>query len=455
MKLHEPFQFPIVVVRDWQLITRPFSVDIPEGHRDVLRASEWLAQTITTKMQGRVSELEIVIKGFKAPSQLLEAKRILREVLDLNVTNFLSPELRQLDKIVLGAPESESIASTPWLFLVADIVMDMSGILSFGSSPSQFPSLLAYEAGQKRPHSKIASDADPNAVFRLQYSSLIIHTKNRGTGKFHEDDILLNDIHEAQYEESPLFAQVFYTQLQRKRHVSQEMNLFLKSTVLQKVPHEKIIRDSYLIFESPLSDELPHQAPEIPVPWSLSFDEWLHLQLCATSGDPKEFGEKEFKILVYDRLVKRYELPHYASRGHRLSKTSSESWPLSMVVGFEDNHSSYRPKSDWRMENEHGFICLTIEVDSFRDDWQRLRLQAAFLVRFANLYLRANKREPNFVLLAIFLHRDGMVTSCTFFEEKGSVFYLKKEYDLKDNTLILKTFIWRYSSTTNFSGAYP
>ena len=112
-------------------------------------------------------------------------------------------------------------------------------------------------------------------------------------------------------------------------------------------------------------------------------------------------------------------------------------WPLNVIVTCEDDQSvegprrneelhKYRPRSDFLVLNSESTLPrLLVEVNSTSTptngcppDLVRMLVTGAFIVRFANEFVRGYKEQKNFVLCSIFVWDDGNVTRYTLFQLK-------------------------------------
>jgi hypothetical protein len=116
---------------------------------------------------------------------------------------------------------------------------------------------------------------------------------------------------------------------------------------------------------------------------------------------------------------------------YRLCRNSD--WPLEVILKCEDHQlgkgsqrdeelRKYRPRSNFFISNST-LPRLFVEVNSTEayscpPDLVRMLITGAFIVRFANKFVRAFQEQKNFVLCTIFVWDDGRATRHTLFQLK-------------------------------------
>ncbi|KAH9007816.1 hypothetical protein EDB84DRAFT_1447307 [Lactarius hengduanensis] len=109
----------------------------------------------------------------------------------------------------------------------------------------------------------------------------------------------------------------------------------------------------------------------------------------------------------------------------RLSaKLDQEWWPFSLLIKVGQVYHTYTAKSDF-LALKSGLPRMAVKVDSnITDrpgvDRDRLMLQGASVVRFANTTLDTYKTEKNFVFVAIYISGDGQADRYVLYQRKGS-----------------------------------
>ncbi|KAH9041658.1 kinase-like domain-containing protein [Lactarius pseudohatsudake] len=101
-----------------------------------------------------------------------------------------------------------------------------------------------------------------------------------------------------------------------------------------------------------------------------------------------------------------------------------EWWPFSLLIKVGQVYHTYTPKSDF-LALKSGLPRMAVKVDSnITDrpgvDRDRLMLQGASVVRFANTILDTYKTEKNFVFVAIYISGDGQADRYVLYQRKGS-----------------------------------
>ncbi|KAH9047370.1 hypothetical protein EDB84DRAFT_1461487 [Lactarius hengduanensis] len=109
----------------------------------------------------------------------------------------------------------------------------------------------------------------------------------------------------------------------------------------------------------------------------------------------------------------------------RLSaKLGQEWWPFELVIKVGKLYHTYRPKSDF-LALKFDLPRMAVEVGSTLlgqspVDHDRLLIQAASVVRFANTTLDTYKTEKNFVFVAIYISVYGRALRYVLYQKKGS-----------------------------------
>lgn len=101
-----------------------------------------------------------------------------------------------------------------------------------------------------------------------------------------------------------------------------------------------------------------------------------------------------------------------------------ESWPFPLIVRVGNTDHTYEPKNDFLIL-KFGLPRLAVAVNSNppdrpAEDHHRLLIQGASMVRFANTFLDAYKKERNFVFVAIFISDTGVADRYFMYQEKDS-----------------------------------
>ena len=88
--------------------------------------------------------------------------------------------------------------------------------------------------------------------------------------------------------------------------------------------------------------------------------------------------------------------------------SSQYSWPYRIFIKVAENLYSYHPRSDFLFQYG-GLTRLMVEVESqgSPDDDIRLLIQAASVVRFANLHLDKYQTNRDFFLVSVYIHKSG------------------------------------------------
>ena len=106
------------------------------------------------------------------------------------------------------------------------------------------------------------------------------------------------------------------------------------------------------------------------------------------------------------------------------SKSGQESWPFMVIVQVDGKYHTYKPRSDF-LVMKFGLPRVAVEVNSNSPDrpavdHHRVILLGASIVRFANTFLDAYKKERNFVFVAIFIGDTGLVDRYVLYQKEGS-----------------------------------
>jgi hypothetical protein len=109
------------------------------------------------------------------------------------------------------------------------------------------------------------------------------------------------------------------------------------------------------------------------------------------------------------------------SFGLTSSDRDLESWPFQLLVQVAGQYYTYTPESDL-LVLKSSLPRLAVEVESHpqtgpRVQFFRLILQGASIVRSANTTLDADKKEKNFVFVAIIISTTGMVERYLLYQD--------------------------------------
>ncbi|KAI0247478.1 kinase-like domain-containing protein [Lactifluus subvellereus] len=172
-------------------------------------------------------------------------------------------------------------------------------------------------------------------------------------------------------------------------------------------------------------------------------DELLHLAFIASiepskwwlrKGRPRTFKQADAAWLLFYAIASPYGPDEV---GGISVKVGEDPWPFQIIV--QDNRKecrSYGPKNDFTALGS-SLPRLLIEVNSFRPDESpqnhyRMLLQAASVIRFANQFLEAYKRNKSCILVAAYVGSDGNTERYILFQDKEGdpriVYYKKKDF---------------------------
>jgi hypothetical protein len=95
-----------------------------------------------------------------------------------------------------------------------------------------------------------------------------------------------------------------------------------------------------------------------------------------------------------------------------------------VIVKVDGKYHTCKPRSDF-LVLKFGLPRVAVEVNSNSPDrptvdHHRVILLGASIVRFANTFLDAYKKERNFVFLAIFIGDTGLVDRYVLYQKEGS-----------------------------------
>ena len=101
---------------------------------------------------------------------------------------------------------------------------------------------------------------------------------------------------------------------------------------------------------------------------------------------------------------------------------SLESWPFHLLVKVAGKFHTYEPKSNFLLLN-YDLPQLSVEVSSQgrngpTENFIRLMLQGASIVRFANTKLDAYKAQKDFVSVAIYIDNSGKVDRYLLYQDE-------------------------------------
>ena len=119
----------------------------------------------------------------------------------------------------------------------------------------------------------------------------------------------------------------------------------------------------------------------------------------------------------------------------RRSYRSNHPWPLTLILEdtrvqkLDEKYREYKPHSNFLIEKSSlpRFLVKNDSAGS-KEDWPvdkvRLILEGAAIVRFANTFVDTFKQKRDFVLIAVYIGRNGYAEAFTLFQKPND----QKEY---------------------------